>query len=265
MTTVDTGVDRARFTHAVHSEWTKLRSLRSTILTLMLSVALGIGFGALLSFAGARGQLSEPQDTFDPTLTSLQGFMLAQLAVGVLGVLAVTSEYATGSMRTTLAAVPHRGRLLAAKALVFGVVALLVGELIGFGSFALGQTVLGSQGIETASLSDPAVAQAVIGTGLYLAAIALLGVALGVLVRSTAGALALIVAITLLIPVISTALPASWAGPIYTYWPTRAGTQIMTVVPDSDALTPWQGFGLLAGTIVVLLGVAWHVLRRRDA
>jgi len=176
-----------RFHHVLRSEWTKLRSLRSTVCTLLAAGVLAIGLSVL--FANGAGRRLDAQGGFDPTAVSLQSFILVQLAISVLGVLVVTSEYGTGMIRTSLTAVPRRGRLLAAKALVFGAVALVCGQVVAFTSFLVGQAILNRTGLRDAALGEPGVLRAVIGCGLYLAMIGLLGVAVGVLTRTTAGAI----------------------------------------------------------------------------
>jgi ABC-type transport system involved in multi-copper enzyme maturation permease subunit len=258
----------ATFAHVMLSELTKLRTLRSTIYTMILTVFLGVIIGFLFSEAGASAYLAADEEQragFDPTMTSLQGYIFAQLAIGVLGVLVVTSEYATGMVRTSVTVVPRRIRLLAAKATVFSLVALVIGNIVGFGAFALGQAHLGTRGAARADISDPAVLRAIIGCGLYLAAVGLIGVALGVLLRATAGALAVLIAIALLLPVLATALPASWQDPILKWWPTTAGSRVMTVVPEPAALSPWAGYAVLILFVAALLGAACLVLHRRDA
>ena len=253
---------------ALRSEWTKLRTLRSTVWTVLVTIALGVGFAALLSLAGARKYAAlAPADrpSFDPAATSLAGHIMAQLAIAVLGVLIITSEYATGMIGTSLTVVPRRGRLLAAKAMVLTAVALVVGEIIGFGSFFVGQAVLAGQDVPYAGLGEPHVLRAVIGAGLYLAVIGLLGVAVGALVRATAGELAIMVAVTLLVPVFVTALPDSWAHAVGRFWPTMAGNQIMTTLPGAHVLTPWAGFGLLCAAVALVLAVAFSTFWTRDA
>jgi ABC-2 type transport system permease protein len=262
------GPPAARFTGAVLSEWTKFRTLPSTFWTLLVAPALGVGFGALLSFAGARSYATltpADQASFDPTATSLAGHVMAQLAIAVLGVLIITSEYATGMIRTSLTAVPRRGRLLAAKALVLTVVALAVSEVIEFGAFFAGQAVLAGQDAPHAGLGEPHVLRAVIGAGLYLAVVGLLGVAVGTLIRATAGAIATMVAVTLLVPIFTPVLPESWARVVGRFWPTMAGRQIMAVRPSAHALGPWTGFGLMCAAVGVVLGAAFLTFGTRDA
>lgn len=259
---------KATFAHAVAAEWTKLRTLRSTTYTLVFTMALGVGLGFLFCAGAATAYPTvspAEQASFDPGATSLQGYLFAQLSIGVLGVLVVSGEYATRMILPSLTAVPQRIRLLAAKALVFGAVALGAGLLIGVAAFLVGQVHLREQGVAYATLSQPGVARAVIGFGLYLAAIGLAGVALGVLLRATAGALAVLIAITVVIPVLVTVLPDDWEAPILRWWPTTAGAQVMAVVRDPAVLGPWAGYGVLLAFVVGLVGVAAVVLRRRDA
>ncbi|WP_051468156.1 ABC transporter permease [Actinomadura oligospora] len=257
-----------RVTDALRSEWLKIRTLRSTAYTLLVTVGLGVGLGLLFTAAGAAGYETGGADdhaSFDPTATSLKSHILAQLALGQLGVLVVTSEYATGMIRTSLTSVPRRTRLLASKAAAFSAVALATGQLVGFTTFLAGQPVLAARHVPHAGLGDPHVFRAVFGCGLYLAVIGLLGVALGALIRSTAGALAALVTATLLIPVISTALPTRWADVAHRWWPSDAGGQIMAVRQDPEALGPWAGFGVLCLAVGMVLALAVAVFRERDA
>lgn len=259
---------RATFADGVRSEWTKVRSLRSVAYTLLVTVVLGVGIGSLLAFAGARGYASMPaaeQAAFDPTSRSLAGYILAQLALGFLGAFVITSEFATGMIRTSLSVVPRRGRLLAAKVVVLAAVALVVGELVGFGSFLAGQAILRGQGVPHSSLGDPGVLRAIAGSGLYLTAVGLLGMALGVLVRATAGAIGIVVAVTFLVPAFTPALPESWARFVGKYWPSMAGRQIMAVQHDPHLLPPWTGIGLMCAAVAAVLAVAFIIFGRRDA
>jgi ABC-type transport system involved in multi-copper enzyme maturation permease subunit len=250
------------------SEWTKLRSLRSTAYTLLAMAVLAIGLGVLISSGAGAGYPELPpaeRDAFDPTQLSTQSYLAAQLAIGVLGVLVITSEYATGMIRTSLAAVPRRERLLAAKVVVFTAVALVTGLVVGFGAFLLGQLTLAGTDAPYATLGQPHVPRAVAGAGLYLAAIGLLGVAVGTLVRSTAGGITVLVAVTLLVPAFGQGLPGGWGERLVRWWPTTAGSQVMTVKSDPDLLGPWAGYGVLCVAVAATLAVAFAVLRARDA
>ena len=252
----------------LRSEWTKFASLRSTWLTAAVTILLGVGVGILAASGTAReyGDLSSVERAaWDPTAESLTSIIVGQLAIGVLGVLVITAEYATGSIQPSLLAVPRRGRLLAAKAVVFAAAAVLLGQLIGFTSFLAGQAVFAGQDVPHATLGQPDVLRGVIGGGLYLAALGLLGLGLGTLFRSTAGAIGTLVALTLLVRSLAQALPQAWADWMNTYWPTTAGEKIVTVVPVDGALAPWAGFGVLCGFVAVVGAAGYLVLRGRDA
>jgi ABC-type transport system involved in multi-copper enzyme maturation permease subunit len=184
--------------------------------------------------------------------------------VAVLGVLVVTPEYATGTIRVGLAAVPRRPRLLAAKAAVAGGLALLAGGTVLLASFLVAQAVLGDTA-PRAGLDQPGVLRAVLGGGLYLALVALGAVAVGVLVRATAGAVTVMLCATLLVPAFTPILPRSLAVLVGTFWPTLAGNKIMTVVADPRTLDPWTGLAVMAAWVVALLVAALVVLQRRDA
>ncbi|GAB3430569.1 ABC transporter permease [Actinophytocola sediminis] len=252
----------------LRAEWTKLRSLRSTWLTAAVTVVLGVGVSALATSGLARGygELS-PADlaAWDPAAHSLTSVILAQLAIGVLGVLVITAEYASGSIQPSLLAVPRRGRLLAAKAGVFATAAVLLGQVIGFASFLVGQAVFAGAGVPYATLGQPEVVRGVVGGGLYLAAIGLLGLGLGTLFRSTAGAIGTLVSLTLLVRLLAQMLPQQWAEWLDRYWPTAAGEKIFTAVWVAGDLPPWSGFALLCGFVALIGAGGYAVLRARDA
>ncbi|WP_127502997.1 ABC transporter permease [Actinoplanes solisilvae] len=246
------------------SEWIKLRSLRSTWYTLGCLLVVGLGITALTSnAAGSEWAAATPAErqSWDPTALSLKSYIVAQLIIGVLGILVVTSEFATGLMGTTLTAVPRRGRVLAAKIAVAAAVAVVAGSVLMFGAFLIGQPLLARQGVPTASLGDPGVLSAVLAGGLYLAAIGLLAVGLGVVMRATAGALATLVGIILLVPALAGLFP-SWLRGIFDYWPTLGGPAALGTV--SSYPHPWLNLGGMCLAIAVVLGVAFTVFRRRD-
>ena len=252
---------------AIRAEATKLRSVRSTVWTLLATVGLAVGFGALI---GASQMSSwnnlDPAERlrFDPTSFSLSGLFLAQLAVGVLGVLMISSEYATGQIRATFAATPQRLTVLAAKATTFAGVVLAVGLVASFGAFFVGQAIFASKGLD-ASISDPGVLRAVLGGALYLTGIGLLGVGVGTLVRRTAGATAALVGLLFIVPIVTGFLPTSFQEPIGKYLPAQAGMAIFNVVPDPRALTPWSGFAVLLAWAAITLAIGGVLLVRRDA
>lgn len=245
----------------LHSEWTKFRSLRSTWLTMVVTALLGVGVAALSSSAQARAY--DPAD-WDPAAISLTSIIVAQLATGVLGVLVVTAEYSTGTIQPSAVAVPKRGRLLAAKAVVFGGIALLLSQLIGFASFFVGQVMIDAAGAPYATLGQPGVLRAVIGSGLYLTAVGLLGLGLGAVLRSTAGAIGVLVSATLLIRLIAQTFPDGWRGWMDRYWPTSAGEKIVNVLQAPGSLPPWTGFAILCGFVAVIGAAGYTVLRTRD-
>jgi ABC-2 type transport system permease protein len=254
-------------TAVLRSEWVKFRSLRSMAWTLLTVVALMAGFGALFSYGRGRAYVEAvPADRagFDPTATSLTGLMVAQVAVAVLGVLVITSEFATGTIRPSLTVVPRRGRLLAAKAVMLTVVAFVAGTVAGLAAFLLGQPILGRQGVPHTAFGDPGTIRAIVGSGLFLAATAVFGLALGAIVRVTAGALTIAITLLLMTPVFAQLLPAALYDWVSKWWPSLAGLRVSTLVPDPHLLGPWQGISVLAGFAVAVLVVAFVDFRRRD-
>ncbi|MGO9295630.1 MAG: ABC transporter permease [Streptosporangiaceae bacterium] len=257
----------ATFADALRSEWVKFRSVRSTFWALTVTVVLGIGLGAVISAAAAHGYAKSSVSaklSWDPTGVSLAGVAVASLAIAVLGVLCISSEYSSGMIRTSLIAVPKRGRVLAAKALVFAVVTFVVGEVTSFAAFFVGQALIAGHAPQ-AALGDPGVARAVAGAGLYLAALAVLSVAAGALLRHPAAAIAAMVGVVLVLPGIAEALPDSWRNPVTEFWPTQAGSQITSVYHSAHALQPWPGFGVMCLFVAIVYAIAWTLLDRRDA
>jgi ABC-2 type transport system permease protein len=260
---------RLRLTPArvARSEWIKLRSVRSTMWALAATAVAIAGTGLLLT-ALTRGHLAASgrhQTHIDAVRISLFGMYLAQLTVGLLGVMLATSEYATGMIRVTLSAVPRRLAVLGAKLGVFAVVALVTCEAALFVTFLASQAVLASPHAGV-SLAAPGVLRAVAGTGLYLTLVGLLGVALGFAIRNTAGAAAVLFAAVLVVPeVLGAALPADWAGRILPYLPSNAGQAIMNVQPAPDTMAPWPGLALFASYTALAVAVAALLLKRRDA
>ena len=257
----------ATFGDVLRSEWTKLRSVRSTFWALTVTVVLGVGLGAVISAAAAHGyaKFSVSQKlSWDPTGVSGAGMAIAQLAIAVLGVLCISSEYSSGMIRTSLIAVPKRGRVLAAKSLVLAGVTFVVGEVTCFVAFFVGQAIISGHAPH-AALGDPGVARAVVGGGLYLAALAVLSVAAGAWLRHPAAAIAAMMAVVLVLPLIAQALPDSWRNPVTEFWPTQAGTQITSVYHSAHTLQPWPGFGVMCLFVVIVYAIAWTLLDRRDA
>ncbi|MGI8331704.1 ABC transporter permease subunit [Actinomadura scrupuli] len=251
----------------LHSEWIKLRTLRSTFATLLAAAVMMIGLGPLFSAVTAdrwSAMSAAERAALDPTALSLIGFFLAQLAVGVLGVLVVTGEYSTGMIRASFSAVPRRLPVLWAKAAVYGVVtwALMTGASLA--AFLAGQALMSATDAG-ASLGDPGVTRAVLGTGLYLTVVALLSVGIGAMIRNTAGGTATVFGLLLVLPELVNALPSSWSGRVGPYLPSNAGHAIAVLHPDRHTLPPWTGFTVFCLYAAGALAGAALVLRRRDA
>ncbi|MET9527288.1 ABC transporter permease subunit [Streptomyces coeruleorubidus] len=260
-----TGGLRVTFPRVVNMEWIKLRSLRSTLYTLTITVALVIGLGLLFSSLVGSGQGPGEDDFGDPTSISLGGVMLASLAVAVLGVLMSAGEYATGSIRATLAAVPSRLPVLWGKVIVFAVVSFVLMFVAALGAFLAGQSVLSSRDMATAALSDPGVFRALTGAAVYLTGAGLIGLAVGVLLRNTAGAITTVVGALFVLPGVIQLLPSSWNDAIGPYLPSNAANAFMSVQTSGDSLSSGSGLAVFAVYVVVLLAGAAILLKRRDA
>ncbi len=256
------GVTQAR---VIASEWVKLRSLRSTVWTLLVAVLLLVGLGLIICAATNanwdRNSAAE-RATFQPITASLAGTFLAQLAVGVLGALVVTGEYSTGMIRSSLAAVPRRLPVLWGKLIVFVVTVLVLTGIASLAAFLGGQALLHSHGTD---LSAVHAVRAVIGVPLYLAAIGALAIGLGFLLRSTAAAIAVLFGLLLVVPIVLNFLPSSWQRHIQPYLPGEAGSRLFQLNPDPSPLSAWQGYGVLLLWAAVVIAGAAVVLRRRDA
>lgn len=255
------------FLNVLRSEWTKLWSVRSTRWTLLATVVATLGFTTL----AAWGQMAnwshiDPQEkaSFDATGNSLDGLYFGQLAIAALGALTITAEYSTGGIRTTLTTVPNRLKLLAAKAVSFGVVALVVGVLSSFAAFFIGQAFYAKHQVE-AHLGDPGVLRAVFGGGLYVLGCGLLGFAVGTLLRQSAGAITTAVGLLFVLPLLTNLLPGNWGHKIREYFFSNAGAQIVTVRSDPDLLSPWTGYLAFTVEWMIILAVGLYLVRRRDA
>jgi ABC-type transport system involved in multi-copper enzyme maturation permease subunit len=252
---------------AMASEWTKLRSVRSTVYSLFATIAITVGLGALLSwaFVSRFDRLGGAERaTFDATAHSLRGILLAQIAIGVLGVLVISAEYTTGLIRPTFTSMPQRRTVLAAKVIVFGVVALVVATLSVFTAFAIGQVILSSKNLGV-SLGDPGVFRAVCGAIAYLVFIGLLALGLGAVLRRTAGAISALFGLILVLPLLAQALPSPWNTDVSKVLPGPAGFAIFTVRPESDLLSPAMGALVCLIWLVAIYVLATVLITRRDA
>jgi ABC-2 type transport system permease protein len=255
------------FPAVARSEWTKLRSVRSTYWTLLAATFATVALASFISVRYVQMYPNvAPQDRvgFDATLFSLSGIYLAQIAFGALGVLVITSEYTTGMIRTSLAAIPQRRIFLAAKVVVFGILTFLLGEVIAFTSFGISQAILSHQHIGV-SLGDPQVARAVIGAGLYLTGVSLLALGIGALIRNTAGALSAFFATMFAANLVVDLLPTTWRNHVINFLPANAGSQIFTIYPSHGALTPWTGLAVFCVYPLIALTVAFILINRFDA
>ncbi|MFH8731556.1 MULTISPECIES: ABC transporter permease subunit [unclassified Streptomyces] len=253
-------------TQVLRSEWTKIRSVASTVWTLGLAAVLTIALGVLISILsrnefknmGLKERLS-----FDPTFISFAGMSLGQLAMIVFGVLVVSNEYSTGMIRTSLAAVPQRGTFLFSKVAVATVLAFVVGLATSFIAFFLGQAVLGEY---RAQIGDPGVLRAVIGGGLYMTLIAMFSMGVASMLRSPMLSLGILMPFFFLISNILGNVSAT--KKIGRYLPDQAGSKIMQVVTPIDDDTPygpWGGLGIMVIWVVLALIFGYVLLKKRDA
>ena len=250
------------------SEWTKLRSLRSTMWTMVAAVVLTIGIGALFSAVTANQYHTfslADKASFNPITTSLNGILFSQLAIGVLGVLLISGEYSTGMIRSSLTAVPRRLPVLWAKLGVFAGVAFAVMLVTSFVSFFVGQALLSSHHLGV-SISAPNALRDVIGAALYVTVAGIIGMTLGALMRNTAAGISTMVAVFFVLPPVAGLLPSSWSSHLVQYLPSNAGGVLYGGASGlAHPLAPWTGFGLLCAYAAVLIGFAAWRLRRADA
>jgi hypothetical protein len=248
------------------SEWTKLHSVRSTRWSVLVAVVFTIAIPAIAAAfishnwphmsAGDRAE-------FHAIDVSFAGVQLAQLAIGVLGVLVITAEYSTGMIRASMTAVPKRLPVLWGKAVIYGLTTLVLMVPTILVSFVVSQAILSRRSIDV-GFSDPHVARAVLGAGLYVTVVALFGLGLGAIVRNTAGGIAAFAAVMFVLPPLMNVLPAKWNSAASPYLPLAAGQAIMAVTPGSGHLSPWVGFALFCGYAAAALAGAAVLLIRRD-
>ena len=280
---------RTGFAGLLLAEWTKIRSVRSTPWTLIIFVVVSLGLTGLLTWLtlqslnngrnGARdsGILTDPVNVILGT-----GLGLGQLAICVLGALVITGEYSSGTIRASLLAIPHRYPMMLAKALVFAALVFVLGEIVAFCSFFIGALLVNGQTYTltgqvaghavaahrtlSVSLSQPGVLQAVFGSGLYLTVLGLFALALGGLIRHTAGAITTVIGLVLVIFPLAGLLPNSWGAHVHAYLPTVAGQLVTQDKPAAgQLLSAWQGFGVFCAWTALLLAAAIFLLQRRDA
>jgi ABC-type transport system involved in multi-copper enzyme maturation permease subunit len=272
--------DRVGLVSAVRSEFTKIRSVRSTYWALLAMIVVCVGMGMLFSAANAA-QVSGAATAADRAAAlanaradsvtgSLIGLLIGQLVIAVLGALTITSEYSTGMIRTSLATMPRRGTVFAAKGVVFGFVALVVGLVTSFLAFFVGQAILSTQHVNTA-LGHHDVLRLVIGGGLFLAVCGLLSFGLGAMLRHTAGAIAVGISLMFVLWILSQFLPgppSGWFGQedIDKWIPFNAGSAIWeNQASGLHPFSPWIGFAVFCAYAAVAVIGGLIVFLRRDA
>jgi ABC-2 type transport system permease protein len=260
------GAQTIGFANLLTSEWTKLRSVRSTYVTALTAALATVAIAALLClrYVSEYAQLGPDDRQGDLTNFSLSGVYIAQIALGALGVLVISGEYGTGMIRATFTAVPQRRPLLAAKGLVLAAVTAVLGEIMSFSAFGIGQGILSGKHLGVA-LGDPGVLRAVTGAGLYLAATALLGFGLGALIRHTAGALSAFFGLLYASTALTDLLPTAWRNRAINYMPVNAGSQVMTVTHTPGSLGAWTGLGVFTCYAAVTITAAVMLVKHRDA
>ncbi|GII63896.1 ABC transporter permease [Sphaerisporangium krabiense] len=252
---------------AVRAEWRKTATMRSTWITLVVAVALGAFFGALFGGAGATdfAKLTAAERAAFHPVPDVRAFLFVHLVTGYVGLRAFTVEYATRTISVTLAASPRRGRLLAAKAIVCAGVTLVAGWLSGCAVLFAGRAVLTAKDVPVNALGEPGMIRVLAGTGALLALVSLIGLALGCLVRNTAGALSVLATMGILIPAMAPLYPEAPARLVLGYWPITAGLRLLSLDDDPALPGPWAGITVTCAWAAALLLAAYVALRRRDA
>ncbi len=256
------------FPRVVRSEWTKLWSLRSTRWVLLVSfIAMAAPGPIIAAVQMARWAHLSAQDraTFDAINTGVGGWHLAQLGIGVLGVLIISGEYSTGMIRSSLMAVPRRLPVLAAKVLVYAGVAFALMLVATCISYFVTQAIVTEHHVQH-GIGDPGALRVLLGTVLFLTVMGMMCVGLGGWVRNSAGGIAAFVGLIFVVSGVVAILPSSIANSVSPYLPFNAATAVATHHFDnSHHLSPWGGFALFCGyTLVILLGAS-VTLMRHDA
>jgi ABC-type transport system involved in multi-copper enzyme maturation permease subunit len=250
----------------LRSEFCKLHSVRSTLWTVTAAAVSNVVLAALVAIVIPSRLSAEDRASTDAIRLSLAGLHLSQIAIGVLGALVITSEYGTGMIRATLTAVPRRRLVLTAKAIVFAATALLTGIASCVAAYLTFQAFLPGDDSLRSSLADPGVLRAVIGGGLYLAMIGMLGLGLGMIIRSSAGTIATLFGILFVPSILISLLPSAWKTTIGPYLPMNAGEQIFIAVNhDTNTLNPWTGFAVFSLYTAAALTIGFLLINRRDA
>ncbi|MEZ0067279.1 ABC-2 type transport system permease protein [Streptacidiphilus sp. MAP12-20] len=256
----------ADFGNVLRSEFCKLYSIRSTFWTVFTALLSNIVLAALVALFLVSRLSTADRATADPVRLSLAGIHLSQIAFGVLGVLIITSEYGTGMIRATLAAVPQRRLVLTGKLVSFAATALVAGIGSCLAAFFVFEAFLpsGGDGLK-ASIGDPGVLRAAVGGGLYLTLLGLLGLGLGAVIRASAGAIATLFGLLFVPTILVSLLPQNWRTSIGPYLPMNAGDAIYSLHPEAGGLGPWSGFAVLGLYAAIALTLGYFLIKRRDA
>jgi len=296
LTALPPATGRAGLAGTIGSEFTKLRSVRSTYWTIAAMAIVSVGFAAIAGFAIANNLHNNPANKagMDATQASLGGFFeLGQLIIAVLGALTITSEYSTGMIRTSLTAMPRRGTVYAAKLLVFSTVTLVVSLITSFIAFFVGQAAMSGSGVSaslfhsvtipanavqngpagnvtfsgTIVISPGTVLTAIIGTALFVTAAALIAFGLGAIIRHSAGAITSAIGLLFVIPIIVQLLPDTWRWDIVRFFPDAAGRVLSVTVGQHNPhlWSAWPQFGVTLIYAAVLVGIGAYLFRTRDA
>ena len=296
LTALPPATGRAGLAGTLRSEFTKLRSVRSTYWTIAAVVVVSVGFAAIAGLAIANNIHNNPVNKagMDTTQASLGAFFeLGQLIIAVLGVLVITSEYSTGMIRTSLTAMPRRGTVYAAKLIVFTTVTLVVSLITSFISFFVGQAAMSGSGVTASlfhSVTIPAngvqngppnnvtfngtivitpgtVLTAILGTALFVTVVGLIAFGLGSIIRHTAGAITSAIGLMFVIPIILQLLPDTWRWDIVRFFPDAAGRVLSVTVGQHNPhlWSAWPQFGVTLVYAAVLVGVGAYLFRTRDA
>jgi len=253
-----------QFPRVLRSEWTKLRTVRSTVWTLLATLVVCIGLPVMISFAIVNQPKSDIGPDFDAAGFSLFGVFLGQLIVGALGVLVISAEYSTGTIRASLTATPQRVVMLVAKLLTFSVVIAIVSFVTTFAAFFLVQAVLDTHDLGV-TLGEGTSLRMVVGGALYLIIVGLLGLGIGTILRHSAAGISTVLALLFVLPILASFLPHSWQEQVVKYLPGQAGQAIFQRQADAVTLAPWTGLAVFAGYALLSLIIGAVLLVRRDA
>ncbi len=292
---------RAGLRGVIVSEFTKLRSVRSTYWTIGALIIVSVGIAAIAGFGIAANLHNQPWNKAgtDATQISLGAFFeLGQLIIAVIGAMSITSEYSTGMIRTSLTAMPRRGTVYLGKLIVLTAVTLVVSLVTSFLAFFAGQAALSGSGVSASLfhsvtvpanvqltqtpgnqppryvfqgidvISPGAVLTAVVGTALFVTVVALIAFGLGAIIRHTAGAITSAIGLMFVLFIIVQVLPGSWRDDIVRFLPDAAGRVLSVTIGDSGNAHLWSAWPQFLVTVIwalALLGIGGYLFRRRDA